>query len=87
MRKIVTFTVAGTALLLSALAHADERTSSGLQPAAASDQNGMICMSYYHEGMLIRRPICKTAETWASEKARTRREVLEYQERNLMLHK
>ena len=49
---------------------------------AAKDPGRVLCAYLYHEGSVI-RPVCHTAQYWANERNRTRRELLEWQLRKL----
>jgi hypothetical protein len=50
-----------------------------LEAIALNEPNRIVCAYLYHDGTVIRRPICRTAQAWLSEHQRTRREILEYQ--------
>jgi hypothetical protein len=70
------------ALLAAVAAQADPApavTSAGARPGEA-----LICHYFYSEGMLIRRPICKTERQWIRARLQQQAGVFEFQQRALV---
>jgi hypothetical protein len=89
MRTLVFAALTGVSLAFSLVAHADDAQPvrrAAVDSVAFGDPHRMVCLHLYHEGMLIRAPVCKTAQTWASEYEETRTEIREDQIRGLLRH-
>jgi hypothetical protein len=89
MRTLVLAALTGASLALSFVAHAEDAQPvrrTAIDAVAFGDPQRVVCLHLYHEGQLIRRPVCKTAQTWASEYQETRNEIREDQIRGLMRH-
>jgi hypothetical protein len=54
-----------------------------VESAAAHPGEALICHYYYHEGNLIRRPICKTEREWIRYRLQQQAEITEVQLRSL----
>ena len=54
-----------------------------VEAIAVSDPGRTVCQYFYHDGTLVKRPVCQTARYWVNEHTRTRRELLEFQLRKL----
>ena len=54
-----------------------------MQPAGYDPSKQIVCIYSVHEGILIRRPDCRTAHAWASEKERKRQDFRMFQLRTL----
>ena len=81
MRTI--FLAAAIAVLAPAAASADPPTPQ-IESAGSHAGEPLICHYYYHEGSLIRRPICKTERQWIRERLRQQAEVSRFQLRSLI---
>lgn len=55
-----------------------------LQPASVQKDQPLICHYYYHEGMLINRPDCRTADQWTHRQLDDQRILREFQMRSLI---
>jgi hypothetical protein len=77
--------VIAASLLLPLVAHAQDAQppDRSVESIAVSEPNRIVCAFLYHEGGVIRRPVCHSARFWANEHTRTRREILDYQLRRL----
>jgi len=89
MRTLVMAALTGASLILSFATHAEDAQPvrrAAIDAVAFGDPQRVVCLRLYHEGQLIRKPVCKTAQTWASEYQETRNEIREDQIRGLMRH-
>jgi hypothetical protein len=69
------------------LAASAETTPAPAQPVkAAQETNPVVCHYFYHQGELIRRPLCLTAHQWEHERLYQQRLFREYQMRALVEH-
>jgi hypothetical protein len=82
MRMIVV--AAAVALLAPAAALADPAPQ--VDSAGARPGEPLICHYYYHEGQIVRRPVCKTERAWIRERLRTQADVSDWQIRSLIQH-
>lgn len=55
-----------------------------IQPASVRKEQPLICHYYYHEGMLISRPDCRTADQWTHRQLDDQRILREFQMRSLI---
>ena len=86
MRSMVFAALSVAAVALVPLtAQAEDQAQ--LQPAGYDPSTQMICMYPVHEGVLIKRPICRTAHAWAAEKEHNRQQFREFQMLSLRTHK
>ena len=84
MRKIVMFGFA--AAMIASPAFADPAaTSAQPQPTAVADSDKVICHYMYHEGAIIRRPVCMTASRWEYLRMQQQHD-LAYMEAKASLH-
>lgn len=81
MRKLllVAVSLAGALGATTAFAVGDQ----SVERIAVSDPGRTVCQYFYHDGTLVKRPVCQTSQFWVSERTRTRRELLEFQLRRL----
>jgi hypothetical protein len=89
MRTLVFAALMGASLAFSLAAQADDAQPvrrAAVDSVAFGNPNRIVCLHLYHEGMLIRTPVCKTAQTWASEYERTRDEIRRDEIRGLTRH-
>jgi hypothetical protein len=89
MRTLVLAALTGVTFALSFAAHADDAQPvhrAAIDSVAFGDPNRLVCLHLYHEGMLIRTAVCKTAQTWASEYERNRDELRRDEIRGLTRH-
>jgi|tagenome__1003787_1003787.scaffolds.fasta_scaffold16615038_1 hypothetical protein len=82
MRNLILAAVSIAGVLASATAFAVDGDQS-VEAIAVSDPGRMVCQYFYHDGTLVKRPVCQTAQYWVNENTRTRRELLEFQLRRL----
>ena len=54
-----------------------------VQSAGANPGDALICHYYYHQGTLIRRPICKTEHEWTRTRLQAQAEITDFQLRSL----
>ena len=54
-----------------------------VETGAAHSGETLICHYYYHDGSLIRRPICKTEHEWIRVRLREQADISEFQLRSL----
>jgi hypothetical protein len=86
MRSLLFAVAAGSALSLTSLAAlADDQPR--MQPAGYDPSTQMICMYQVHDGIMIKRPICRTAHGWATEKEYNRQVFRQFQMRSLVQHR
>lgn len=86
MRNIVLSALSGAAFsLVSFAVQADDQGR--MQPAGYDPSTGMICMYPVHEGLVIKRAVCRTAEGWAAEKEHNRQVFREFQLLSLRTHR
>ena len=84
---LVMAALTGASLVLSFAAHAEDAQPvrrAAIDSVAFGDPNRIVCLRFYHEGMLIRTPVCNTARYWAAEYERNKNELREDQMRALM---
>jgi hypothetical protein len=89
MRTLVLAALTGASLAFTFAAQAEEaqvERHAAVDSVAFGNPNRLVCLHFYHEGMLIRTPVCKTAQTWASEYERTRVELRQDEIRGLTRH-
>jgi 3-phenylpropionate/cinnamic acid dioxygenase small subunit len=86
MRNLIFAAISSAAVSLASLAAAAE-DQARLQPAGYNPDNQMVCIYHEHEGMLLRRPDCRTAQAWATEKESKRQEFRIFQKQNLLVHR
>ena len=81
MRKI-SMTVAAGLLLVSTGAIADGADPMTAQPAAATaTPDKIICHYMVHEGVFIKKPVCKTQEQWNRDRRESQRDFATFQMR------
>ncbi|HEY3778558.1 MAG TPA: hypothetical protein VGL35_10925 [Rhizomicrobium sp.] len=80
------FTTGATlsALLLPLAALAANTATPAQAVPAAQNANPLICHYFYHEGDLVRRPTCHTAQEWQHQRLYQQRLIREYQQRALV---
>ena len=86
MRKLG-FALCASAMLLPAIAIADDSTMAAAPTTAAaqpSDPNRIHCEYLYHEATVIHKPICMRASEWEANRERIQRNVREIQIRSLV---
>jgi hypothetical protein len=54
-----------------------------VESAGARPGEALICHYYYNEGVLIRRPICKTEHEWIRVRLREQADISDFQLRAL----
>lgn len=74
---------AAVALLAPAAALADAPAPQ-VETAGARPGEPLICHYYYHEGQVVRRPVCKTERAWIRERLRTQADISDWQLRSLI---
>jgi len=80
---VATFAAAVSLLPLAAMAeNAQPAPAATAQPAAASDENRLICRQIVHQGTLGRTE-CHTARQWNSIREYNQRMIQETQQRGL----
>jgi len=73
MRRLIFAAVSVSTLSFASLAiAADEQAQ--MQPAGYDPNSQMVCIYLTHEGILIRRPICQSAQAWLSKREHDRQE-------------
>ena len=82
MRSLVFAAVSVAGVLGASAAFAADGDQS-VERIAVSDPGRMVCQYFYHDGTLVKRPVCQTAQYWVNDRTRTRRELLEFQLRKL----
>ena len=55
-----------------------------VQPASVQQGQPLVCHYYYYEGMVLRRPDCRTASEWNHRRIDEQRFVREFQLRALV---
>jgi hypothetical protein len=85
MRTAILATISAVALLAPVAALADPPAPQ-VVPAGAHPGEALICHYYYHEGVLVGRPICKTERAWIRERIRVQEQVSQIQSRSLIQH-
>ena len=83
MRLIVLAAVLG---LLAPIAASAEDAQPVMQPASVQQKQPLICHYFYHEGMVIRRPDCRTAEAWTYRRIHEQEYFREFQMGSLIQH-
>jgi len=85
MRVLGAVAVSALGLLAVSSAQAQEASAprANVEAIALKDPNRVVCASLYHEGTLIRRPLCKSAEEWYADRQRTRQDITDLQLRKL----
>ena len=66
------------------LAASAEDAAPTIQPASVQKDQPLVCHYYYHEGMLIGRPDCRTADQWTHRQLDDQRFLREFQMRSLV---
>ena len=83
------FAVAASAvsLLVGFSAHAleAEAPKETIEAIALKDPDRVLCSYFYHEGVVIRRPLCKSAREWYADREQERRDITDLQLRRLQL--
>lgn len=64
-------------------AYAQDATRVNVDAVALKDPSRVTCAYLYHEGTVIRRPLCKTAQEWYADRLRTRQDITDLQLRKL----
>jgi len=84
MRKLIFATLSAAALNLPIAAPAAvEVQGVPVQPAGYDPSRQVVCLYATHEGILIRRPICQSAQAWLSRKEHDRQEFRDQLRLNL----
>ena len=86
MRGFILAAVSGAVLSIVPLA-ASAGDQASVQPAGYDQSKQAVCVYSVHEGMLIRRPDCRSPLAWAAEKERRRDEFRTFQLTSLRLHR
>lgn len=75
--------------LAAAPAVAAEDQPRAEQPAQAAAKNdpssAIVCIYYYHEGNIIRRPYCRARHAWETEQKINQEDIRELQMKSLFL--
>jgi hypothetical protein len=83
MRRILFAALAGTSLLASTIAFADDIKSASPTPVAAtSDVNKPICKPVTHEGQLVGQT-CHTQKEWDRMLFQNQQQLRQYQQQSL----
>jgi hypothetical protein len=86
MRILVFAAVSSAALSMASFAAiADDRAT--MQPAGYDASRQMVCLYPVHEGILIKRPDCRSVHAWMAEKERKRQDFRDFQRQALLFHK
>ena len=80
MRTII---VATAVVLFMPAAALSDPPAPQVESAGVHAGEPLICHYYYHEGSLVRRPICKTERQWVRDRLRAQTEVSDFQLRAL----
>ena len=84
MRILGVLTASSVGLLAAFSAQAQDGVArSNVEAVALKDPDRVLCQYFYHEGGLIRRPLCKSAREWYADRERTRRDIVDLQLRKL----
>jgi hypothetical protein len=78
--------IAAAALALLAPAAALAESPAPAIVAAGAQGQPLVCRYYYHEGQVIRRPVCKTEHEWIRDRLREQQDISQYQLRGLIQH-
>lgn len=68
-------------LSLSTAAFATEAPPAGLQPVAATNGDRVVCHYSVHEGVFIRKTICKTQSQWIRDRRNAQNDFSTFQKR------
>jgi len=77
-------TIAAT-LVLSATAFAVEAQTVTAQPIAADSGDRVVCHYAVHDGVLVRKPICKTQVQWNRDRRMAQDDFATFQKRTYVL--
>lgn len=80
MRNTMITLAAGLLLSVSSAALADDTTVTA-QPAAATDSGKLVCHYNVHQGVLVRKPVCKTQSQWDRDRREDQRNFATFQMR------
>lgn len=82
MRNL-SLTVAAGLLLISTAAFADSAEPMTAQPASATTtpSNKVVCHYMVHDGVFIKKPVCKTLEQWNRDRREAQRDFATFQMR------
>jgi len=80
MRNTIITLAAGLLLSVSSAALADDGAVSA-QPAAVSDSNKLVCHYNVHQGVLVRKAVCKTQSQWDRDRRESQRDFATFQMR------
>ena len=84
--RISSIAVAAALGILAPLAASAADVPPTIQPASVQKDQPLICHYYYHEGMLIGRPDCRTADQWTHRQLDDQRFLREFQMLSLIQH-
>jgi len=83
MRIALSAFVAVLALSASSAVLAADTPPPTVQPVSVQQGQPLICHYYYHQGMVIGRPDCRTADQWKHRQIDDQRFLREFQLRTL----
>ena len=72
-------------LTLSTAAYAGEAPMATAQPIAATSNDRVVCHYAVHDGVLIRKPICKRQADWNRDRRTERNDFAIFQNRTYVL--
>jgi hypothetical protein len=78
--------ILAVALVCAPLAALADPPAPAVESAGAHPGEPLICHYYYHEGQLIRRPICKTERAWIRYRLEQQADINQAQLRSLIQH-
>lgn len=75
-------TIAAGLMLISTAAFADSADPMTAQPAAATmTASKVVCHYMVHDGIFIKKPVCKTTEQWNRDRRESQRDFATFQMR------
>jgi hypothetical protein len=75
--------LAAAAMLCMPMAALADPAAPTVVSAAAQPGEPLLCHYYYHDGTLVRRPVCKTEREWIRIRLQQQSELADYQLRAL----